>query len=118
MTQHGHARLRRLGVLLAIPAVSALALAGCGGGGDDDGGSGGAANSFTFSFGSATGQESPWATLAEKYTDETGVQIETKSLPPDSYGLSLRTQLQGGNAPDLMVVSPGGGAGQRGAPAG
>jgi raffinose/stachyose/melibiose transport system substrate-binding protein len=116
MTQHGNWRLRRLGVLVAVPAISALTLAACGGGGSDDGGgsdgggSGEAADSFTFAFGNASGsQESPWIVMAEKYSEETGVEVETEGLPPDSYGLSLRTQLQGGNAPDLMVVSPGAG---------
>jgi raffinose/stachyose/melibiose transport system substrate-binding protein len=90
-----------------------MTLAACGGG-DDDSGSGssegGAADSFTFAFGNASGsQESPWIVMAEKYTEETGVQVELKGLPPDSYGLTLRTQLQGGNAPDVFVVSPGAG---------
>jgi raffinose/stachyose/melibiose transport system substrate-binding protein len=114
MTQQGHGRFRRLGVLVAVPAISALTLAACGGGSGDDGGSsgedGGAADSFTFAFGNAAGtQESPWIVMAEKYSEETGVQVETQGLPPDSYGLTLRTQLQGGNAPDVFVVSPGAG---------
>jgi raffinose/stachyose/melibiose transport system substrate-binding protein len=114
MTQYGNGRLRRLGVLVAVPAISALTLAACGEGGDDSGssgsGEGGAADSFTFAFGNAGGtQESPWIVMAEKYSEETGVQVETQGLPPDSYGLTLRTQIQGGNAPDVFVVSPGAG---------
>ena len=115
MTQHSHRRFRRLGSLVAVSALSALTLAACGGGGDDDSGSDGggsteAADSFTFAFGNASGSaESPWIVMAEKYTEETGVEVELAGLPPDSYGLSLRTQLQGGNAPDVMVVSPGAG---------
>ncbi|MGY1602240.1 ABC transporter substrate-binding protein [Geodermatophilus sp. SYSU D00815] len=113
MTQQGHGRLRRFGVLVAVPTISALTLAACGGG-DDDGGSGGdaggAADSFTFAFENASGgAENPWVVLAEQYSEETGVQIETQGLPPDSYGLTIRTQLQGGNAPDVMMFSPGSG---------
>lgn len=107
MTQHGPRGLRRLGALIALPTIGALALAGCGGGDDGAAGGGGGAQGFSFTFPSATNQESPYETLAKKYTEETGVAIETKRLPNDSYGLTLRTQLQGGNAPDLMVVSPG-----------
>ena len=109
MTLQGLGRFRRLGVVLAVPAVSALALAGCSSGGDDSGDSGGgeAAESFTFAFGNASGQESPWEILATNYTEATGVEVELDQLPPDAYGLTLRTQLQGGNAPDVMVVSPG-----------
>jgi raffinose/stachyose/melibiose transport system substrate-binding protein len=115
MIQQGHRRFRRLGVLVAVPTISALTLAACGGGGEDDGDSGSsggaaAADSFTFAFENASGgAESPWLVLAEQYSEETGVEIETQGLPPDSYGLTVRTQLQGGNAPDLMMFSPGAG---------
>src|SRR5687768_963268 len=100
MNQQGHRRFRRLGALVAVPAISALTLAACGGGdeGDSGGSEGsGAADSFTFAFGNAGGtQESPWIVMAEKYSEETGIEIETQGLPPDSYGLTLRTQIQGG----------------------
>ena len=52
---------------------------------------------------------SPFETLAEQYAEETGVEVETIALPGENYGVTLRTQLQGGNAPDSMVVSPGSG---------
>jgi raffinose/stachyose/melibiose transport system substrate-binding protein len=109
MTQLGRTRFRRLGSLVAVSALGALTLAACGGGGDDSGsgGSGSSADGFTFTFPTSTGQESPYQTLAEDYSKETGVKIEAKALPNDSYPLTLRTQLQGGNAPDLMVVVPG-----------
>ena len=113
MTQHSHRRSRRLGSLVAVSALGALTLAACGGGGDDsgsEGSSGEAADSFTFAFGNAGGtQESPWIVMAEKYSEETGINVEIQGLPPDSYGLTLRTQIQGGNAPDVFVVSPGAG---------
>ncbi|RFU18818.1 ABC transporter substrate-binding protein [Geodermatophilus marinus] len=112
MTQQGHGRLRRLGVLAAAPALGALTLAACGGGDDNASasGSGGAADSFTFAFENASGgAENPWLILAEEYSEEIGVEIETNPLPPDSYGLTMRTQLQGGNAPTLMMFAPGSG---------
>jgi raffinose/stachyose/melibiose transport system substrate-binding protein len=113
MTNNGSGRLRRLGFLIAVPAIGALTLAGCGGG---SGGSSGTAGGFSFTFPTATNQESPYETLAKKYSQETGVKIEIKKLPNDSYGLTLRTQLQGGNAADLMVVSPGRGQDQAALP--
>jgi raffinose/stachyose/melibiose transport system substrate-binding protein len=113
MTQLRSRRARRLGTLVAVSTVGAMTLAACGGGGDDDsGGSGssGAADGFTFAFGNASGgQQSPWVVMAEKYSEETGVKVEQQGLPPDNYGLTLRTQIQGGNAPDLMVLAPGAG---------
>ncbi|HEU4347655.1 MAG TPA: extracellular solute-binding protein [Actinoplanes sp.] len=108
MTKHTPSRLRRFGVLAAVPVLGALSLTACSTAGDDGGSSGGGdSKSFSFTFPTATTSESPYETLAKKYTEETGVQIETRKLPNDSYGTALRTQLQGGNAPDLMVVSPG-----------
>jgi raffinose/stachyose/melibiose transport system substrate-binding protein len=112
MTQHRHRGLRRIGVLAAVPALSALTLAACGGGDEASGsdGSSGSADSFTFAFENASGgQQNPWQLLADEYAEESGVQIETQGLPPDSYGLTMRTQLQGGNAPDVMMFSPGAG---------
>lgn len=104
MTKHTTGRLRRLGVLAAVPLLGALTLTACGG----DGGSGsGDADGFSFVYPTSTQSESPYETLAKKYSAETGVKIDTSKLPNDSYGTALRTQLQGGNAPDLLVVAPG-----------
>lgn len=113
MTQQRHPRLRRIGVLVAVPAISVLSLAACGGG-DSDGGdepsASGSADSFSFAFENASGgAENPWQTVADLYSEETGVTIDAQGLPPDSYGVTIRTQLQGGNAPDLMMFSPGSG---------
>ncbi len=117
MIKSGSTRRRRLGAFVAVPLVGALALAGCGGGddgGDEGGGSeGGAASSFSFAIpASATGAPAPFQILAEKYAEESGVEVEVISLPSENYGVTLRTQLQGGNAPDSMVVSPGSGQDQ------
>jgi raffinose/stachyose/melibiose transport system substrate-binding protein len=111
MTQRGPWRLRRVSVLLAAPAVGALTLTGCGGSDSADvaGGPAAAADGFTFTFENASGGESPWQLLADAYTKDTGIKVETQGLPPDSYGLTVRTQLQGGNASDLMMFSPGAG---------
>ena len=110
MTDKRPGRLRRLGVLVAVPVVGALTLTACStadSGSGTSGGSGASAKTFSFVFPTATNSESPYETLAKKYTAETGVKIDVRKLPNDSYGTALRTQLQGGNAPDLMVVSPG-----------
>jgi raffinose/stachyose/melibiose transport system substrate-binding protein len=106
MTKQRPGRLGRLGALVAVPVLGALTLSACAAG-ETGGGSGGDAKSFTFTFPTATNTESPYETLAKKYTGETGVKIEVRKLPNDGYQTTLRTQLQGGNAPDLMVVSPG-----------
>jgi raffinose/stachyose/melibiose transport system substrate-binding protein len=111
MTQLRTGRSRRLGILAGLTAAGALTLAACGG--DDNGsgnGGGEGSGSITFAFGNAAGSsETVWQVMADKYAEEKGVEVETKPLPPDTYGTSLRTQIQGGNPPDLMVVAPGAG---------
>ena len=118
MTQQRRWRLRRFGTLAVVVPLGAAVLAGCGGGSSDSGASGSAgasgeaaaaANNFSFTFPTATQSASPWQVLADKYTAETGVAIEPRILPNDSYGVTMRTQLQGGNAANLLVVSPGAG---------
>jgi raffinose/stachyose/melibiose transport system substrate-binding protein len=117
MIKSGSTRRRRFGAFVAVPLVGALALAGCGGGGDDGGdegggSEGGAANSFSFAYPVSPAGPSPFETVAKQYAEETGVEVETIALPGENYGVTLRTQLQGGNAPDSMVVSPGSGQDQ------
>ena len=113
MTQHGNGRFRRLGVLVAVPAISALTLAACGGGGNDDSGSNSSDEARRQLHLRLRQRQrchrQPVAAIADKYSEETGVTVETKALPPDNYGLTLRTQFQGGNAPDVVVVNPGSG---------
>ena len=112
MTKRSSARLRRLGVLVAVPVLGAATLSACSSAGSEGGSGSGDAKGFSFTFPTSTTSESPYETLAKKYSTETGVQIDLRKLPNDSYGTTLRTQLQGGNAPDLMVVSPGRGQDQ------
>jgi raffinose/stachyose/melibiose transport system substrate-binding protein len=93
--------------IAAACGALAISLSACGS--DDDSSSNGDANGFTLAFGNSTGDKNPFVVAAKKYTEETGVKIEIKTQPQDSYGTTLRTQLQGGNAPDAFVVSPGSG---------
>jgi raffinose/stachyose/melibiose transport system substrate-binding protein len=53
----------------------------------------------------------PMVTMTEAFTAEyPDITIDVEQIPLDNYGNVLRTQLQGGNAPDLFFVT--GGAGQ------
>ena len=45
--------------------------------------------------------------LADEYTEETGVEVEVIPYPSDAYNTQVTTQLQAGNAADVMVLSPG-----------
>lgn len=110
MSQHRHTALRR-SALVAIPAVAALLLAGCSGSGsgDETGGGDGAAE-FSFTFATSNNLESPYESLAKAYMAEhPEVKITTNPTPNDKYGETIRTQLQAGNASDVIQTTPGSG---------
>lgn len=52
----------------------------------------------------------PYIAIAEQYMAEFPDRtVEVTELPGDSYANSVRTQLQAGNAADIIYVTPGGG---------
>ncbi|MCW4385898.1 extracellular solute-binding protein [Salinibacterium sp. SYSU T00001] len=106
MTQHRHTALRR-GAFIAIPVAGALVLAGCSGSGDEgDSGSTG----FSFTYATSNNLESPYEALANAYMEANpGVDIELNPQPNDNYDTTVRTQLQAGNATDIIQTVPGAG---------
>ena len=48
-----------------------------------------------------------YAQIAAEYTEETGIEIEVIPYPSDAYNTQVTTQLQAGNAADMMILSPG-----------
>ncbi|MGK3647711.1 ABC transporter substrate-binding protein [Pseudarthrobacter enclensis] len=111
MTQHRRSS-RLKAAAFAIPTIAALALTGCSasaGGSDSSGGS----KEFSLSFATSNTIESPFQVLAEKYMEANpDVKITFNPQPNDSYDQTLRTQLQAGNASDIVVTSPGSGQGR------
>lgn len=97
---------------LAIPTIAALALTGCSasaGSSDSPGGS----KEFSLSFATSNTIESPFQKLGEDYMKaHPDVKITFNPQPNDSYDQTLRTQLQAGNASDVVVTSPGSGQGR------
>lgn len=91
---------------LSLPLVAGLALAGCGASGGDSAGS----ENFTFTYAVANTGVSPYEELANAYMEENpNVTIELTALPNDSYSQTVLTQMQGGNAPDVMLTAAGSG---------
>ncbi|ARJ04195.1 hypothetical protein GCM10010988_29270 [Cnuibacter physcomitrellae] len=104
-----HSRPRRPLAILGIGVASALLLAGCStaepsSGGDSSGGD----VTLTFAYPKA-GATTPWETMAEKYTEETGIKVEVEPIYIDGYDAAISTRLQSGNAPDLFLTEPGSG---------
>ncbi|GAA1981315.1 ABC transporter substrate-binding protein [Microbacterium pumilum] len=107
MPQHTASRRLRWS-LLAAPVAGALILAGCSG--SPDGGSTGTPGAdvgFSIMVAQANDADDFYAQTAEKYTEETGVAIEVIPYPSDAYNTQVTTQLQAGNAADVMILNPG-----------
>ncbi|WP_345802858.1 extracellular solute-binding protein [Microbacterium sp. AZCO] len=96
--------------LLTAPVIGALLLAGCAAGGESgaDGGDGGSDPAgFSIMVAQSNDADDYWGQFAAQYTEETGVPIEVIPYPGDAYNTQVTTQLQAGNAADMMILSPG-----------
>lgn len=109
MTQHRRFPRFAAGAL-AIPTVAALALTGCS---SSTSSSTGGSKEFSLTFSTSNTIESPFQALGEKYMEtHPDVKITFNPQPNDSYDQTVRTQLQAGNASDIIVTSPGSGTGR------
>ncbi|PPG26003.1 sugar ABC transporter substrate-binding protein [Pseudoclavibacter sp. RFBG4] len=109
---HSRNQRLRLSAALALPVAGVLALSGCasGGGGDT---AGGGATEFSLTYATSNNLENPYEALANAYMEANpDVTITLNPQPNDRYGETLRTQLQAGNAPDVIQTAPGSGQGQ------
>ncbi|WP_231733564.1 ABC transporter substrate-binding protein [Arthrobacter sp. NIO-1057] len=110
MTQQRRSAGFRLAAL-AIPTVAALALTGCGG--SSSSASDAENQEFSLTFATSNTVESPYEALAKQYMQEfPDVKITLNPQPNDSYDQVVRTQLQAGNASDVLVTSPGSASGR------
>ncbi|MGF9647691.1 ABC transporter substrate-binding protein [Pseudarthrobacter oxydans] len=111
MTQHRRYSGLKVGAL-AVPTIAALVLTGCSAPAGSNASSGGS-KEFSLSFATSNTIESPFQVLGEKYMEANpDVKITFNPQPNDSYDQTLRTQLQAGNASDIVVTSPGSGQGR------
>ena len=95
--------------LIAASAAGALVLSGCSGSTatDSNGTDGSTAAGFTVMVAQANDADDYYAKTLEKYSSETGVKIEVIPYPSDGYTTQVTTQLQAGNAADMMILAPG-----------
>lgn len=107
MSQH-RSPASRLG-FLAVPAAGLLVLAGCSTSSNDNGGDTDS-QSFSLMYATSNNIESPFEVLAEKYMEANpNVTITLNPQPNDTYGDTVRTQLQAGNASDVIETEAGSG---------
>ncbi|MFE4468594.1 ABC transporter substrate-binding protein [Leifsonia sp. NPDC056824] len=93
---------------LAIPVATGLLLAGC----SSSGTTGKEPQTITFAFGATNDQDkAAYEGLAKAFESENkGATVTTENLPTQSYGTTIATRVQGGNAPDTFYAE--GGTGQ------
>jgi raffinose/stachyose/melibiose transport system substrate-binding protein len=112
MSQHSRYAGLKVGAL-AVPTIAALVLTGCSASTGSNTSSSGGSQEFSLSFATSNTIESPFQVLGEKYMEANpNVKITFNPQPNDSYDQTLRTQLQAGNASDVVVTSPGSGTGR------
>jgi raffinose/stachyose/melibiose transport system substrate-binding protein len=98
------AQFLRLAGGLAAGASAAGLLSACGDGSSGDG-------SATLSLVGVADEKAPLDLLTKAYTDSGAkVTFKTSYAPTDQVQTSVRTQLNGGNAPDVHVLYPGSGS--------
>lgn len=94
----------RLESATAIGIATLFALSGCAPSAQP------ASDSLDFSFAYPASPNSPYALLAQNYMDQhPDIKITLNPVPAESYDSLLRTQLQGGNASDVIMATPGSG---------
>ncbi|GAA5098219.1 hypothetical protein GCM10025760_33190 [Microbacterium yannicii] len=95
----------RRGVAVGVLGAAAIAvgLTGCANSGAQE-------SSDDFSLSYPVAENSPYAAMAEKYMKtHKGVTITLNAIPSDSYDNLLRTELQSGNASDVVMATAGSG---------
>lgn len=104
-------RRRRFVVGAASLAIGSLTLVACGGGGDGDAAAGAESDSESESLRMFTYDDPAAAELLTEqltaFTDETGIDVTLDTLPGSGAALypdKLRTELLGGNAPDVWRI--------------
>ncbi len=113
MSQHRRTRASRIGLIAAPLAVGALVLAGCSGTSSDNSSTSGGPQQFSFTYVTSNNIESPFEAIAKVYMQEhPEVKITRNAQPNDQYDQTLRTQLQAGNAADLVETAAGTGQGR------
>jgi raffinose/stachyose/melibiose transport system substrate-binding protein len=99
----------RTGSLAALPVVLALAACSSSSGTSTTQTSGGAVE-FSLTYAKSNNVESPFEILASSYMKANpNVTIKLEGKPNDTYGEAIRTQLQAGNAADVISTEAGSG---------
>jgi raffinose/stachyose/melibiose transport system substrate-binding protein len=108
--KHNSFTFARVARVAVVPAVLALAVAGCSSSTTSSDNGAGGNTEFTLTYAKSNNVESPFEILAKEYMKANpGITIKLEGKPNDTYGDAIRTQLQAGNAADVIETEAGSG---------
>ncbi|WP_282946053.1 ABC transporter substrate-binding protein [Cellulomonas endometrii] len=91
-------RIRAAAVVLA--GALALTACGSGGGGGEDGGD----DTLTFMFRGGADEKAAYQAAIDKFTEDTGVEVEMTVTDVDQYATKLQAAVSGNKVPDVFYI--------------
>ena len=85
----------------ALALAGALALTACGSG---DGGEDGGSDTLTFMFRGGADEKAAYQAAIDKFTEDTGVQVEMTVTDADQYATKLQAAVSGNKVPDVFYI--------------
>lgn len=85
----------------ALALAGALALTACGSG---DGGEDGGGDTLTFMFRGGADEKAAYQAAIDKFTEDTGVQVEMTVTDADQYATKLQAAVSGNKVPDVFYI--------------
>ncbi len=85
----------------ALAIAGALALTACGSGGGGEGGDG---DALTFMFRGGADEKAAYQAAIDKFTEDTGVEVEMTVTDADQYATKLQAAVSGNKVPDVFYI--------------
>ncbi|WP_454050804.1 ABC transporter substrate-binding protein [Cellulomonas sp. Marseille-Q8402] len=84
---------------LALAGALALTACGSGGGGEDSG-----SDTLTFMFRGGADEKAAYQAAIDKFTEDTGVEVEMTVTDADQYATKLQAAVSGNKVPDVFYI--------------
>ncbi|VXC24420.1 Carbohydrate ABC transporter substrate-binding protein, CUT1 family [Arthrobacter sp. 9AX] len=99
---------RQAAAIAAIPVAGSILLTGCSSGSSAGSGANGGPVTLKIAVQTQTNETKPYSTIVDEFNKQSDdIKVELTEYPNEQYAQTIKTQLQAGNAPDLIYGSPG-----------